>query len=190
MAFKSNEQRKAAFANMKAHERKALKTKSTHYIKDERMAVGEYNQFEKEINDAGLPERLVKKVGDAAKDEHRHMNDMIEVKEELDKHKEKPPAQTKEYTIDKKHKRLTESEIKQARTPQFHKATIKGIPYKVDKDYDTREKYRVRAFSIKTKRDVWVTTAWEDTKAEAIMTMDNNATSGRFKDFRVYTKGD
>ena len=83
MVFKTPEQRRAAFANMNANEIKALETKSTHYIKDERMAVGEYNQFEKEINDAGLPERLVKKVGDAAKDEHRHMNDMIEVKKAL-----------------------------------------------------------------------------------------------------------
>ena len=189
MAFGSNAERRAAFANMNANEIKALKTKSTHYIKDERMAVGEYNQFEKEINDAGLPERLVKKVGDAAKDEHRHMNDMIAVKKALGE-KPKQSITKKEYPIDKKHKRLTDSEIKQARSPEFYKTVKGGVTYKVDKDYDTREKYRVRAFSIKTKRDVWVTTAWEDTKAEAIMTMDNNATSGRFKDFRVYTKGD
>ena len=83
MAFGSREERQAAFAKMKGHKIKELKTKASHYIKDERMAVGEYDQFKKEINDAGLPERLVDKVGAAAKDEHRHMNDMIEVKKAL-----------------------------------------------------------------------------------------------------------
>lgn len=87
MQFKTPEQRRAAFANMSAMDIKDLKTKSSHYIKDERMAVGEYNQFKKDIDNAGLPVRLVDKVGDAAKDEHRHMNDMIEVKKELSKFK-------------------------------------------------------------------------------------------------------
>ena len=188
MPFRNDRQRRAAFANMSARDIKELKTKSAHYIEDERMAVGEYNQFKKDIDSAGLPERLVDKVGDAAKDEHRHMNDMIEVKKALSKSKQTTPK--KEYTIDKKHKRLTESEIKQARSPEFHKTTKGDITYKVDKDYDNRKKYRVRAVSVKTGRDVWTTTVWEDTKAEAILTMDNNATSGRFKDFRIYIKGD
>ena len=95
MPFRNDRQRRAAFANMSAMDLKQLKTKSSHYIEDERIAVDEYNQFKKEINDAGLPERLVDKVGAAAKDEHRHMNDMIEVKGALDKFKENKPKQTK-----------------------------------------------------------------------------------------------
>ena len=83
MPFRNDRQRRAAFANMSAMDIKNLKTKSSEYIEDERMAVGEYNQFKKEINDAGLPERLVDKVDAAAKDEYRHMNDMIEVKKAL-----------------------------------------------------------------------------------------------------------
>ena len=87
MAFGSKEERRAAFAKMKGHKITELKTKSSHYIKDERMAVGEYNEFKKDIDNAGLPKRLVDKVGAAAKDEHRHMNDMIEVKEALNEFK-------------------------------------------------------------------------------------------------------
>lgn len=190
MAFGSKAERQAAFANMKGHRIKELKTKASHYIKDERMAVGEYNEFKKDIDNAGLPKRLVDKVDAAAKDEHRHMNDMIEVKEALNEFKEVKPNSAKKYTIDKSHKRLTESEIKHGRSPESHEATRNGATYKVDKDYDDRKKYRVRAVSIKTGRDVWVKSEWEDTKAEAILTMDNNATSGRFKDFRIYVKGD
>lgn len=88
MSFKTPEERRAAFANMNARKIKELETKSSHYIKDERMAVGEYNQFKKEINAAGLPKRLVEKVDAAAKDEHRHMNDMIEVKDALSEFEE------------------------------------------------------------------------------------------------------
>ena len=85
MPFRNDRQRRAAFANMSAHEIKGLKTKSSEYVEDERMAVGEYNKFSKDINNAGLPQSLIDKVDAAAKDEHRHMNDMIEVKEALNK---------------------------------------------------------------------------------------------------------
>ena len=95
MPFRNDRQRRAAFANMSAMEIKELKTKSSHYIKDERMAVDEYNQFKKDINNAGLPERLVDKVDAAAKDEHRHMNDMIEVKAALNEFKEGKPKPVK-----------------------------------------------------------------------------------------------
>ena len=87
MVFGSNSERKAAFANMSASEIKELRTKAQHYIVDERKAVGEYDKFKVEVADAGLPQRLVDKVGAASKDEHRHMGDMIEVKKALDRHK-------------------------------------------------------------------------------------------------------
>ena len=88
MPFRNDRQRRAAFANMSAFEIKELRTKAQHYIVDERKAVGEYDKFKVEIADAGLPQRLVDMAAAASKDEHRHMNDMIEIKGELGEFKE------------------------------------------------------------------------------------------------------